>query len=92
MDELRAMLFNEAPPCRDEYSVHSILAEMKDSLIRRSYSVVIDATAPDNITRDFLLTTPIRGINQLLVILDVDRETLLRRSIERCGDESLALA
>lgn len=92
VDELRAMLFNEAPPCRDEYLVYSILAEMRDFLIRRSYSVVIDATAPDNVTRDFLLTTPIRGINQLLVILDVDREILLRRSIERCGDESLVLA
>lgn len=83
------MLFNEVPPCRDEYAVYSLISEMRDALLRRGYSVVIDSTAPDNITREFLMTTRAKRINQLLVILNVDREILIRRSIVRCGDAGL---
>lgn len=92
VDELREMLFNEAPPCRDEYLLYSLITEMRDALLRKGYCTVIDSTAPDNITRDFLLTTKAKLINQLLVVLIVDREILMARSIEKCGDTSLVLA
>lgn len=92
VDELRTMFFNEAPPCRDEYAVYSAIADTRDFLLKRCYSVVIDATAPDNITRDFLLTTEAKNVNRLLVVFDVDRSVLTERSIERCGDASLVLA
>jgi predicted kinase len=92
VDELRQMFFNEVPPSRDEYVVYAVVGEIRDSLLRRCYSVIIDATAPDNITRDFLLTTATKHINELLVVFDVNREVLMERSIERCGDASLILA
>ena len=92
VDELRDMLFNETPPCRDEYVIYSLIAETRDAMLRRGYSVVIDSTAPDDTTRDFLLTTIVKNVNELLVLLTVNRKTLLNRSIEKCGDTSLVTA
>jgi predicted kinase len=92
IDELRDMLFHEAPPCRDEYVVYSLVSEMRDALLRRGYSVVIDSTAPDETTRDFLLTTRAKRVNQLLVVFTVNRGVLMARSIEKCGDTSLVTA
>jgi len=51
VDDLRTMLFNEVPPCRDEFLVYSLLAEIRDSLLKRGYSVIIDSTTPDNVNR-----------------------------------------
>ncbi|MEM1566807.1 MAG: ATP-binding protein [Candidatus Bathyarchaeia archaeon] len=85
VDELREMLFNEAYPCRDEFLVYSMITEMRDSLLGRGYSVVIDSTAPNNLTRDFLLTSRFSRINSLLVVFTVDRETLIERSLKRFG-------
>jgi predicted kinase len=92
VDELRAMMFNETPPCRDEYLIYSLIAEMRDALLKRGYSAIIDSTAPDNVTREFLLTAKIRRLNQLLVVLNVDREILVERSIEKFGNANLVLA
>ena len=92
VDELREMLFNEAPPCRDEFLVYSMIADMRDSLLEKSYSVVIDSTAPDNITRQFLLTTRRKRVNRLLIMLNVDREVLVERNIEKFGDASAVVA
>jgi predicted kinase len=92
VDELRDMLFNETPPCRDEYVLYSLIAETRDALLRRGYSVVIDSTAPDDTTRDFLLTTIVKNVNQLLVLFTVNRDKLVARSIEKCGDTSLVTA
>jgi len=92
VDLLREMLFNEAPPCRDEYTVYSLIAEMRDALLRRGYSVVIDSTAPDNVTREFLMSARAKRVNELLVIFNVDREVLKRRSVARCGDANLVFA
>jgi len=85
VDELREMFFNETFPCRDEYLVYSMIAEMRDTLLKKGYSVVIDSTAPDNVTRDFLLTTEISPVNSLLVVFTVEREVLIERSLERFG-------
>jgi predicted kinase len=70
VDELREMFFNEAYPCRDEFLVYSMIAEIRNALLERGYSVVIDSTAPNNVTRDFLLTTKGKPVNRLLVILN----------------------
>lgn len=85
VDELREMFFNETFPCRDEYLVYFMIAEMRDALLKRGYSVVIDSTAPDNVTREFLLTTETSPVNSLLVVFAVEREVLIERSLERFG-------
>jgi predicted kinase len=92
VDELRDMLFYETPPCRDEYIIYSLIAETRDALLRRGYSVVVDSTAPNDTTRDFLLTTRAIHVNQLLVVFTVSREVLMDRSVEKCGDTSLVTA
>ena len=92
VDELREMLFNEVPPCRDEFLLYSLIAETRDALLGRDYSVVIDSTAPDNITRQFLLTSKIKHLNQLLIVLTVDRKILTRRNIESFGNATPILA
>jgi len=92
VDELRHMLFNEFPPCRDEFLIYSMIAEMRDGLLKKSYSAVIDSTAPDNITRQFLLETKVKNVNHLLVVLNVDREILIKRNIEKSGDASAVFA
>jgi len=86
VDELRDMLFNESPPCRDEFLVYSMIAEMRNDLLKKGYSVVIDSTAPDNVTREFLIATKVKYINRLLVVLNVDKEVLIKRNIEKFGD------
>jgi predicted kinase len=92
VDELRQMIFNEFPPCRDEFLIYSMIAEMRDTLLEKGYSAVIDSTAPDNITRQFLLETRVRNVNRLLVVLNVDREVLIKRNIEKSGDASAVFA
>jgi predicted kinase len=92
VDELRNMLFNENYPCHDEFVVYSMIAEMRDALLRFGSSVVIDSTAPFNVTRQFLLTTQKKPVNPLLVIVSADRPVLLRRTMEKFGDSAAVLA
>jgi predicted kinase len=86
VDELREMFFYEAYPCRDEFLVYSMIAEMRDDLLKNGYSVVIDSTAPDNVTRQFLLTTKAKPVNRLLVVFNVDKKILIDRNIEKFAD------
>src|SRR3990170_2077767 len=88
VDELRTMFFDEKYPCRDEYMTYSMIAETRDALLRFGYSVVVDSTAPFNVTRQFLLTTRIKPVNPLLVIVNVDRPVLVERTVEKYGDEN----
>ena len=92
VDELRTMFFGESYPCRDEFVTYSMIAEMRDALLRFGYSVVIDSTAPFNVTRQFLLTTRITPVNPLLVVVTVDKPVLVERTIEKYGDETKVLA
>lgn len=92
VDDLRAMLFYEAYPCRDEFLVYSLIAELRDMLLKRGYSVIIDSTAPDNITRQFLLTSKVKHVSSLLVVMNVDRSILMQRSIEMFGDAGVLAA
>ncbi|MEM3627907.1 MAG: ATP-binding protein [Candidatus Bathyarchaeia archaeon] len=92
VDELRTMLFNEAPPCRDEFLVYSIIAQLRDYLLKKGYSVVIDSTAPDNVTRAFLLMTNVKNVNRLVVLFNVDREVIIERNIALFGDATPVFA
>lgn len=92
VDELREMFFNETYPCRDEFLIYSMMAEMRDDLLERGYSIVVDSTAPDNATREFLLTTKVKQVNRLLIILNVDREILIKRNRQKFGDASPVFA
>jgi predicted kinase len=92
VDELRKMFFDSGYPCRDEFLVYSMIGEMRDALLRLGYSVVIDSTAPFNVTRQFLLTTQKKPVNPLLVIVSADRPVLLRRTTEKFGDSAAVLA
>jgi predicted kinase len=88
VDQLREMLFYETFPCRDEFLVYSMIAEMRDALLQKGYSVVIDSTAPDNVTRQFLLTSKVMHVNSLLIVLNVEKEILIERSIQKFGSAS----
>lgn len=92
VDELREMFFNEKYPCRDEFLIYSMMAEMRDDLLERGYSIVVDSTAPDNTTREYLLTTKVKQVNRLLIILNVDREILIKRNRQKFGDASPVFA
>ena len=92
VDELRMMLFNETPPSRDEFQLYTLITEMRDALLAKDYSVVIDSTAPDNVTGEFLQTTRLKHVNQLLVILTVDRNVLIKRNVEALGNHARVLA
>jgi predicted kinase len=86
VDELRNMLFNEAYPCRDEFLVYSTISDMRDALLSKGYSVIIDSTAPDNVTRQFLLTTKTKHTNELLIIVTAEKHSLITRNVETFGD------
>lgn len=92
IDELRQMLFNEVPPCRDEFLVYSLIAETRDMLLEKGYSVIIDSTAPDNVTRAFLLATKVKNVNRLVVLFNVEREIIIERNIALFGDASPVFA
>jgi len=92
VDELRKMLFNENYPCHDEFLVYSMIAEARDDLLKLGYSVIIDSTAPFNVTRQFLLTTRIEPVNPLLVVVSADRDVLTKRTVEKFGDNAAILS
>jgi hypothetical protein len=69
-----------------------MIGEMRDALLKLGYSVVIDSTAPFNVTRQFLLTTQKKPVNPLLVIVSADRPVLLQRTMEKFGDSAAVLA
>jgi hypothetical protein len=69
-----------------------MIAIMRNYLLKKGYSVVIDSTAPDNITRAFLLATKVQNVNRLVVLFDVEREVMINRNIAFFGSESPVLA
>jgi hypothetical protein len=77
------MLFGPVEPPKDDDFVYNCLASMRDLVLRSGRSVVLDSTAPINITRDFLLRTKVEGIIRLLVLVVVNRSELEGRNRER---------
>jgi len=90
-DDLRLMLFNKMFPCEDEEFVYSIISDIRDMALENHYNVVIDTTAPNNITREFLLKTKIKLVNNLLVVFDVKREILIERNKMKGQDNAVEI-
>ena len=72
-DDLRKMFFNEPIPSRDEELLYSMLAIMRDELLRRQYNVIVDTTAPTNRTRSYLMGTKVPNVDGLLIVVVASR-------------------
>jgi len=83
VDDLRDMLFGPVEPPKDEEFVYNCLASLRDLVLSRGHSVVIDSTAPRNTTREFLLKTKVEGVTRLVVVIVVDKNELEGRNRER---------
>ena len=88
VDDLRAMYFGTTVPSEEEEFVYDTLATLRDTTLASRRSVVIDTTAPGNSMRNFLLSTRIRNVTQLLILMVVDKGVLEDRNRER---ESIGL-
>ncbi len=83
VDELRSMYFGAGQPPRDEEFVYNTITTLRDSILRRRRSVIIDSTAPLNSTRHILLSTKVPGVTKLLVVMVVEKNVLASRNRER---------
>jgi len=83
VDDLRAMYFGPGEPPKEEEFVYSTIATLRDQTLRGGRSVVIDSTAPQNSTRDFLLNTKVQAAIRLVVMMIVEKEVLEGRNRER---------
>ena len=83
VDELRGMYFGSREPSDEDEFVYSTIATLRDMTLESRRSVVIDTTAPQNSTREFLLRTRVGNAVQLLVLMVVRKEVLEARNRER---------
>lgn len=83
VDDLRDMLFSRIEPPKEEEFVYNTLTAMRDLMLRSRRSVVLDCTAPSNITRDFLLNARVQGVVSLVVLMIVEKTELEGRNRER---------
>jgi len=83
VDDLRSMYFGTAEPSEQEDFVYDSLATLRDTTLGSRRSVVIDTTAPGNDMREFLLSTRIRNVTQLLILMIVERSILEDRNLKR---------
>jgi predicted kinase len=83
VDDLRAMYFGTIEPSEQEDFVYDSLATLRDVTLGSRRSVVIDSTAPGNEMRDFLLSTRIRNVTRLLILMVVEKSVLEDRNRRR---------
>ena len=83
VDDLRAMYFGSTEPTVEDDFVYNSLASLRDATLSSGRSVVVDTTAPNNDMRDFLLSTRIRNVTQLLILMVVEKSVLEKRNSER---------
>jgi predicted kinase len=83
VDELRNMFFGSIEPPKDEEFVYNCLATLRDLVLRSGQSVVLDSTAPNNSTRQFLLKTRVENVTRLVVLLMVEKNEIEGRNRER---------
>jgi len=83
VDDVRSMFYGTAAPSNDEEYVYDSLASLRDLTLRRGYNIILDSTAPQNFTREFLLRTKVDGVVPLLVVMTVSRPELDRRNRQR---------
>ena len=78
-DEVRLMLFNDLAPAHDEDLVYKVLSSLRDLALGYGHSVIIDSTAPRNLTREYFLSGNNRS-RHLIVVMDVDKKILEERA------------
>jgi len=83
VDDVRSMFYGDPKPTEDDEFVYDCLASLRDFALRLGYNVILDTTAPQNFTRDFLLRTRVDDVLGLLVLMIVSKEELDRRNVER---------
>jgi len=82
VDDMRAMYYGSTEPRDDEF-VYNALAALRDLSLSSGQSVIMDTTAPQNTTREFLLNSRVRGAVRLLVLVIVEKAELERRNEQR---------
>ncbi|HUK50823.1 MAG TPA: ATP-binding protein [Terriglobales bacterium] len=82
VDDLRDMYFGSTEP-RDEELVYNSLATLRDLSLSSGRSVIMDTTAPNDTTREYLLNTKVKGAVRLLVLMIVDKKMLEERIEQR---------
>ena len=83
VDDVRSMFYGTPKPTEDDEFVYNCLASLRDFTLRTGLNVVLDATAPQNLTREFLLRTRVDGVLGLLVVMIVSKTEVDRRNAER---------
>jgi len=78
-DELRLILFDDPAPTHDEDLLYDTMSNLRKSALSYGHSVIIDSTAPRQMTREFFLSEG-RHSRHLIVVMDVDRKILLNRA------------
>jgi predicted kinase len=83
VDDVRSMFYGTSEPSDDEEFVYTCLVSLRDLALRKGHNVVMDCTAPQNSTRNFLLTTSVDDVVRLLVVMIVSKAELDRRNRQR---------
>jgi len=83
VDDVRSMFYGTPKPTEDDEFVYNCLASLRDFALRRGHNVILDSTAPQNSTREFLLRTGVEDVLGLLVVMIVSKTELDRRNQER---------
>lgn len=83
VDDVRSMFYGTAEPSEDDEFVYDCLVSLRDLALRRGYNVILDSTAPQNSTREFLMKTGVDDVVGLLVVMIVSRMEVDRRNWER---------
>ena len=78
-DEVRLMLFNDLAPSHDEDLVYRSLSSLRDLALAYGHSVIIDATAPRFMTREYFLSSTHKS-RHLIIVMDVERKILEERA------------
>ena len=83
VDDVRSMFYGTSEPTGDDEFVYNCLASLRDFALRMGYNVILDATAPQNLTREFLLRSRVDDVLGLLVVMIVSKTEVERRNLER---------
>ena len=83
VDDVRSMFYGKPEPTVDDELVYDCLASLRDFTLRSGYNVILDTTAPQNPTREFLLRTRVDDVLGLLVVMIVSKTEVDRRNLER---------
>ncbi len=74
------MMYNDLLPSHDEGLIYDVMAKIRNSSISSNHSTIIDSTAPNNETREFLLGNEDGHDRKLVIVMDVDRKILEERA------------